>query len=96
MLVLWIVYGLATIGKKFCCAKNHQFIKIIMYYRYIILTLQLCLLPHMAYSSVNALYNASLTSKTSALNVCLAIVINVYLLGLIIILFMLTRRIKPN
>lgn len=96
MLALWIIYGLLSMTKKFCFTMSHQYMKIIMYYRYTLLTLQLCLLPHMAYSSVNALYNASLTSKSSALNVCLAIVINVYLLGLIIILFMLTKRSKPN
>ena len=64
--------------------------------RYIILTLQLCLIPHISYSAINALYNTTLTSQTSSINVCLAIFINIYLLGLMSIIFMLSSNTRPN
>lgn len=70
--------------------------KISMYLRYLIVTVQFCLLPHMAYSAINALYNSSLTSQTSSINVCLAIFINVYLIGLITALFLLSKSLTPN
>lgn len=67
-----------------------------MYFRYGTITLQFCLLPHMAYSAVNALYHSSLTSQSSSINVCIAIFVNVYLLGLIAALFIISKQIKPN
>lgn len=67
-----------------------------MYGRYLILTLQYCLLPHLAYSGINALYNTSLTSQTSSINVCLGIVINVYLLGSIVGIAAMTRGLRAN
>lgn len=70
--------------------------KISMYIRYIIITVQFCLLPHISYSAINALYNSSLTSQTSSINVCLAIFINVYVIGVIVAVFLLTRTVVPN
>lgn len=67
-----------------------------MYGRYAIITLQLCLLPHMTYSAVNALYNSSLTSQNYAINVCLAIFVNVYNAAFVAALFAITADLKPK
>lgn len=96
MLGLWLLYAFLSLLKKYPCKQNANLPKINMYMRYFILTLQFCLLPHMAYSAINALYHSSLTSQTSTINVCLAIFINIYLLGIISIIFMLSRSLKPN
>ena len=70
--------------------------KVRIYLRYFIVTIQLCLLPHMSYCSINALYNSSLTSQVSAMNVCLAIFITAYLIGFIASLFIFTKSLTPN
>lgn len=67
-----------------------------MYLRYVIITIQICLLPHLSYSAVNAFYNTTLTTQTSAMNVCIAIFINIYLLGFMIALFLLAHSRRQN
>ena len=96
MFGFWIIYGLLLFIRKYVISSSEALPKIIMYSRYVILTIQFCLFPHMAYSSVNSLYHSSLTSQASSINVCIAIFLNVYLLGLISALFILTKQMKEN
>lgn len=93
---LWVIYTFFVFCRRYCSNMSHSFNKICMYFRYLILTLQICALPHLTYSSVNALYNSSLTSQTSSINVCIAIFINIYIAGLIVALFWGTKGLKPN
>lgn len=96
MLALWVIYAALILCKRYCWAMNHGFTKICMYFRYFVLTVQLCVLPHMSYSAINALYNSTLTSQTSSINVCIAIFVNIYILGLIAALFIGSKSLKPN
>lgn len=93
---LWLIYGITSFCKRYLCRLNPNIMKISMYIRYIIITVQFCLLPHISYSAINALYNSSLTSQTSSINVCLAIFINVYVIGVIVAVFLLTKAVVPN
>ena len=94
MSALWLLYALLIVAKKFCCG-GEGFLKIIMFYRYFILTAQLCLAPHLWFSTISALYSSSLTSQGSSINVCLAIFICIYLLGLLTAIFILSLEISP-
>lgn len=67
-----------------------------MYLRYLIITIQICLIPHISYSTVNAFYNTTLTTQTSAMNVCIAIFISIYLLGFMISLFLLASSLQQK
>lgn len=96
MLGLWLIYGFISFCKRYFCKLNHSIMKLSMYIRYFIITLQFCLLPHMSYSAINALYHSSLTSQTSSINVCLAIFINVYFIGIIFAVFLMSRAVVPN
>lgn len=96
MLGLWIIYGFMALAKRYLCQFSVGLSQVMMYFRYVTLSLQFCLLPHMAYSAVNALYHSSLNSQTESINVCLAIFINVYLLGLIAALFIMAKNLKPH
>lgn len=93
---IWIIYGLISTIGFLLKINNENYLKLLMYLRYIIITIQICLLPHISYSAVNAFYNTTLTTQTSAINVCIAIFINIYLLGFMIALFLLARGLNSN
>ena len=80
MAVVWALYGgLIVIGKVL--GKGEKLTAVLMWARYFMVTVQLCLAPGMWYSSVYALRSASMTSQGSSINVCISIFISIYLLA---------------
>lgn len=100
MISLWCMYGILTFF-HITFFKNIKLIKIfMMYLRYLIISIQICLIPNMAYCSMKSLTYFSLDSSSTVssigINVCLGLLVHVYLIGFMVIIFVLSKRNKPN
>ena len=92
--VVWALYGgLFVLGKAF--GKGEKLMTAMMWARYFMVTVQLCLAPGMWYSAVYALRSASMTSQGSSINVCISIFIAFYLLAFLSLIFILSSQISP-
>lgn len=68
-----------------------------MFSRYYILSFQLILSPHLTYCQYVAFYNASLiSSQGTALNICYSLALIIYSLAILIILFLMTKKLTPH
>lgn len=97
MIGLWLLYGCLNLCRMLFCKRSTNLKKVIMYVRYIILTVQICLIPNVAYCAFKSLLYSSFDSLAAiAINTCFAIAINFYLIGFIVVLFLITKRTRPS
>lgn len=94
MFAAWILYGLLFLLNK-TLNLGDMFTRLLMFIRYFIITIQLCLSPSMWYAAVYSLKSASMTSQGSAINVCMGIFTVIYLLGFLAAILLLSMNVVP-